>query len=108
MATKTISERRAQLEARRDLLAARAGRIDRKLQEPASRDWNEAAQEGEDDEVLERLGLASDAEKARIDAALTRIAAGCYGICVTCGRDISQQRLDLLPATPYCRTCAPR
>jgi hypothetical protein len=34
-----------------------------------------------------------------IDAALTRLAAGSYGICTRCGREISLDRLDLVPAT---------
>ncbi|MCB1419359.1 MAG: TraR/DksA C4-type zinc finger protein, partial [Notoacmeibacter sp.] len=42
----------------------------------------------------------------RIDAALDRIEAGTYGVCAKCGEDITEERLDLLPATPFCRNCA--
>ncbi len=37
-----------------------------------------------------------------IDQALRRLERGEYGRCVICGREIPQQRLDLVPETPYC------
>jgi RNA polymerase-binding transcription factor DksA len=43
-----------------------------------------------------------------IDAALTRLASDSFGICTTCGREIAPDRLDLVPATPYCVRCARR
>ena len=43
-----------------------------------------------------------------IDAGLARLAADSYGICTTCGREIALDRLELVPATPYCLRCARR
>ena len=43
-----------------------------------------------------------------IEAALARLAADSYGICTTCGREIALDRLELVPATPYCLRCARR
>ncbi len=40
-----------------------------------------------------------------VDAALARIAAGTYGICVTCGQPISAARLEALPAAAHCIEC---
>src|SRR3982751_3604160 len=37
-----------------------------------------------------------------IDEALARIARGEYGRCVVCGKQIPDERLDLVPETPYC------
>lgn len=37
-----------------------------------------------------------------VEAALRRVDDGTYGRCVACGRRISPDRLDALPATPYC------
>ena len=37
-----------------------------------------------------------------IDEALRRVERGEYGKCVVCGRDIPQERLDLVPETPFC------
>lgn len=39
---------------------------------------------------------------ARIDAAIARIAKGDYGRCAACGQPIPEERLEILPATPYC------
>lgn len=101
-----LATRRAQLEDRLALLDARLRALDAELDSHQSRDWEELAVEREGDEVLEKLGQSGEAEMARIRAALGRMAAGDYGICVTCGADISPERLDLLPQTPFCRNCA--
>jgi len=45
-------------------------------------------------------------ELAEIEEALARLAHGTYGICVGCGNRIAPDRLELLPATPYCLGCA--
>jgi RNA polymerase-binding transcription factor DksA len=43
-----------------------------------------------------------------IDAALARLATDSFGTCTTCGREIALDRLELIPATPYCLRCARR
>jgi len=45
-------------------------------------------------------------ELAEIERALARLTHGTYGICVACGSRIAPDRLQLLPATPYCLGCA--
>lgn len=40
-----------------------------------------------------------------VDAALARLDAGTYGICVTCGQPISPERLEALPAAAHCIEC---
>ncbi len=99
-------DRARQLRARLSELGARLEGIDAALEAPHSRDWEEQAVEREGDEVLEDLGQAGSAEIAQIRAALDRIAAGEYGYCMRCGEEISAERLDVLPATPFCRKCA--
>ena len=103
---KTVAERKAELEARRDDLSRRMVEIDAELDSHDSKDWEELATERETDEVLEDLGVSAQNELRMIDAALMRVEAGEYGACVTCGEDISQERLDVLPATPFCKNCA--
>jgi RNA polymerase-binding transcription factor DksA len=49
-----------------------------------------------------RTRLALD----KIDAALARLAAGSYGTCSRCGREIALARLALVPATEFCLRCA--
>jgi DnaK suppressor protein len=40
-----------------------------------------------------------------IEAALKRIAEGTFGICVGCGHEIQDQRLQALPWTQFCLRC---
>lgn len=98
-----IHDRARQLQARRDELTARMIEVDAELDSHDSKDWEDLATEREADEVLEDLGQAAQAEIARIDAALRRIEVGEYGYCVTCGERIAEERLDLVPATPFCK-----
>lgn len=102
----THDTRKAHLLARRAELVGDMKEIEEALDAPLPSDWEDRASERQGDEVLESLGLAERDEVKRIDAALARIAAGTYGICVRCEEEISAERLDVVPATPLCRTCA--
>lgn len=98
---------RRMLEARKAELEARLEEIEAELDSHQSRDWEELATERESDEVLEHEGQLGKAEIAQIDAALERMDEGEYGYCVKCGAEISPERLDLVPQTPFCAKCAP-
>ncbi|MGB3278183.1 MAG: TraR/DksA C4-type zinc finger protein [Pseudorhodobacter sp.] len=100
------SERKAQLEARLGVLAARLNAIETELDSHQSKDWEELATERETDEVLEGLGVSGQQEIRMIQAALARIEDGEYGSCAKCGSIISDERLDVVPYTPFCRVCA--
>lgn len=97
---------RALLMTRLSELDQRLHGIEEELDAHQSKDWEELATEREDDEVLEGLGLAGQEEIRRIRAALQRMRDGDYGICTKCGAEISTARLDVLPHTPFCKTCA--
>lgn len=101
-----IAARREQITQRRLELIARASFIDHELSTHGSPDWEDNATEHEDDETLEALGHAAAQELPMLDAALKRIETGDYGFCAKCGTEISEARLDLLPATPFCKDCA--
>ncbi len=101
-----LAQREATLRARLAELEARLVGIDRELDSHNSRDWEELAVEREEDEVLEGIGQSGLAEMEAIRAALGRIEDGSYGECVQCGAAIADARLDVLPATPFCSTCA--
>lgn len=103
---KSVADRRSDLEARKADLIARIAEIDAEFDAHYAKDWEEMAVEREGDEVLEDLGQSARQELRMIDAALERIGEGSYGDCVTCGATIAEDRLDLLPATPFCRNCA--
>ena len=51
--------------------------------------------------------LEGNAEQvlASIDAALERIDEGTYGICQTCGKPISEERLEAIPYATQCIDC---
>lgn len=102
----TVAQMRQKLLNRRYELTRDLHHIEDVLDQPAPRDVEDAAVERQGDEVMEALGRAEVAEIAQIDAALERMDAGTYGSCLKCGEDIAPARLDLLPATPFCRDCA--
>ena len=105
---KSVAERKAELESRKADLMNRIAGIGAELDSHESKDWEEMATERESDEVLEDLGQSAKQELRMIEAALARVEEGEYGYCVQCGDRISEERLDLLPATPFCPNCAPR
>jgi RNA polymerase-binding protein DksA len=93
------------LKTRREELAARVSSIDATLQAPLSADFEEQAGDLEGQEQLERLEASALKELGAIDAALGRIAAGTYGICVKCGEPIARKRLEAVPTATTCVVC---
>jgi RNA polymerase-binding transcription factor DksA len=59
-------------------------------------------------EQLTAFRAAAELRVAELDAALGRVAAGSYGVCEVCGRSIDESRLEALPSTRWCITCAAR
>jgi DnaK suppressor protein len=62
-------------------------------------------------EAVERLSTTAMARSisasiADIDRALEKIMVGSYGICDGCGGEIAEARLEALPSTSLCITCA--
>lgn len=97
----------AGLKARRAELVKDLANIEDSLDDPAPKDWEDRAAERQGDEVLEALGQHDLDELRRIDAALDRAEKGEYGYCVKCGEEIAEARLNALPDTPFCASCAP-
>ena len=75
------------------------------MDDPKSPDFSEHATESELDEVYESQGRADLREARAIEAALTRIEDKTFGICSTCGEQISEERLDAVPHAALCRKC---
>ncbi len=55
---------------------------------------------------IEALRRSAASERAEVDAALERVAAGTYGVCVVCGRAIPAARLEARPFATTCVGCA--
>lgn len=60
-------------------------------------------------DVIQELALKlSDNESkmvADIDQALRRMEEGSYGVCVRCGREIDERRLEAVPTARYDAAC---
>ena len=74
--------------------------------EPLSADFAEQAVETENDQVVDALDQEAQIELSQINKALLRIEQGEYGNCVVCGQSINPKRLQALPHTPFCISCA--
>lgn len=85
----------------------RVNAIDKDMKhEDMSSNWTEQATERENDEVLESLGNSSEQELLQINDALKRIDSGGYFSCSICGQEIPSSRLELLPFSSRCVSCA--
>ena len=94
------------LTARLGELDQRLHKIEDRLDDPVSKDWEDQAVEREDTEVLEDLGNAGLKEMDMIRAAIKRMEEGTYGDCLKCGEGISMERLEAVPHAALCRNCA--
>jgi DnaK suppressor protein len=56
-------------------------------------------------DVLLNLSEGQRQKIRDIDAALDRLAQGEYGICVRCGDDIAERRMEVRPFSRYCIEC---
>ncbi|AQZ50461.1 MULTISPECIES: TraR/DksA family transcriptional regulator [Martelella] len=101
-----VAHYKAVLETRQAEILKRLHRIDDDLGRTRDPDSAERATEAENDEVLEEFGHVGSDELKALEAALQRIEAGTYGKCVKCGKPISEERLDVVPQTPFCKKCA--
>ena len=68
----------------------------------------DTATETLDREIDYTLEENSEHVLAAIDAALARIEDGTYGICVNCGAQIPEERLEARPWAPLCIDCKRR
>lgn len=94
-----LREKLAQLEERLD-------HVTKDMSNSHSADFSEQAVERENDEVLGGIGQEAETSIQHIRAALARISAGTYGNCASCGKAINPERLEALPETVYCVSCA--
>jgi DnaK suppressor protein len=74
--------------------------------DPLSRDAPDRAVQQQNDEVVDSIDASVESEAQSIGAALGRLDAGRYGICDTCGAEISLKRLTVVPYAEQCQSCA--
>lgn len=73
---------------------------------PVEKDFAEQATQSENDDVLAALDNEAQHMVMHIDAALSRIDQGTYGICKACSEEIPEQRLQAVPYAELCIDCA--
>lgn len=75
-------------------------------EEPVEKDFAEQATQSENDDVMNALDDEAKTTIIQIDNALLRIQNGTFGICETCGNQINENRLQIVPFANLCITCA--
>lgn len=101
-----LSEFVEKLKSKKDELEERLERVDASLRKTHAKDWSEQAQERENEEVVEALASSIRLELNQIYDALSRAEKGSYGTCAACDRPIEVARLEALPYTNLCHSCA--
>jgi RNA polymerase-binding transcription factor DksA len=101
-----IARQKKILSDRYAALTEHLNKLERSLEQTPPKDWEDRSSERQGDEVIEGLGKLELEERAHIKAALARIDKGTYGVCQRCGEAISDERLELLPQTAFCKVCA--
>ncbi len=108
----TADTTRDLLQRRRRAILETTRRADAELDalRAAERDpeFEEGAQTEHEAFTLSRLGDAQRREILQIDAALSRLDAGEYGVCADCDQEIDPRRLKALPYALLCAECATR
>jgi DnaK suppressor protein len=94
--------RQVELGARREQLIADR----RRLADPLSADAPDRAIQQENDEVIDSIEASVETEALAIVGALRRLDEGSYGVCETCGAEISPKRLEVVPYAQLCQSCA--
>lgn len=100
---------RRKLEQQKQELMARAAKVRADITRssgPLDKDFAEQVVQMENDAVLAGIGEATAAELAQINRALAQLSAGSYGVCSHCGQPIDSRRLQALPYSDRCITCA--
>jgi RNA polymerase-binding transcription factor DksA len=78
----------------------------RRAAEPLSADSSDRAIQQANDEVVDSIDAAVENEARSIAVALSRLDAGRYGFCETCGGEIGAKRLAAVPYADQCQSCA--
>lgn len=68
-------------------------------------DEADIASDAVDRNMLDSLGTLNAQRLELIDNALLRIKQGKYGICVSCGKEIPEERLEAVPYAFMCVDC---
>ena len=94
------------LRMRKVELENRLGKVETSMRKTYAKDWEEQSIERENDEVVDALDETLRTELNLVNAALARAEKREYGICSICDEPIPVARLEALPYTDRCVSCA--
>jgi DnaK suppressor protein len=101
---------RAALEERRDGFRERVEELGRAPEPGATIGFGKRIGDGTTEAIsrLTDIGVGRSAESAlaRVTRALEKLDEGTYGVCDVCGTEISSARLEAMPDSVLCITCA--
>lgn len=103
----STDQRKAALASKLADMEKRLAAVTRDITKTLSSDFAEQATERENDDVLEEIARETKLSIAKLKAALQRIDDDNYGLCGDCGEEIAEARLDALPESTLCVSCAP-
>jgi DnaK suppressor protein len=99
----------ALLRRQSDLSASLADAADAELHAADGRggvsDFKDLAIEQSQADLRQAATDRAATELAEVNAAILRLQAGTYGLCLDCGDPIPQQRLIALPSSAFCASC---
>jgi RNA polymerase-binding protein DksA len=108
MATE-LDEIRSKLLQQKQELLTRAAKVRADITRssgPLDKDFAEQVVQMENDAVLAGIGEATKQELAQINRALAQLDQGTYGQCSSCGQPIGVRRMNALPYSDLCISCA--
>ena len=103
---KDLDNIKSNLVNNRKILEERLSRIQISKRKQYDLDSEEQSIQRENDDVVDALGENIIRELEQINNALKRIEEGNYGECRVCGELIQEKRLEALPYTDICISCA--
>ena len=93
---------RASLEEERDQLKSQLAELDDEGDLSYDENFADSAQVAGQQGANRALSGQLSENLGEVERALTKMDDGTYGRCERCGKEISEARLEAMPATPYC------
>jgi RNA polymerase-binding transcription factor DksA len=100
-----IQKMRKKLEAERKLVEAKISKLLEPEVDEDNPDMDDIGHDATEDILQESLLAVHKEILERIDSAIERIDGGSYGVCLKCGKEISEDDLDKEPWAEHCRVC---
>jgi DnaK suppressor protein len=100
---------KSQLEEQKQQLMQKITSLNKDIRhndKPMEKDFSEQATDSENDDVIHALFGEANEDLKKINKALHRLEKGEYELCSYCGEKINIKRLEAVPYTDLCITCA--